>query len=71
MQYRDYISQLRTRDPNLASALAEFTSLEQVLSWMQAAGLPLANIDVLAQDEYSHELLVPLQDSRWLAFGMT
>ena len=39
---------------------------------MKAKGLPLAAIDVVAQDEFSHDLLIPLgTDGRHLAFGMT
>jgi hypothetical protein len=33
--------------------------------------MPLDGLDVLAQDEFSHDLLVPLPDGRWLAFGLT
>ena len=71
MQYCDHVNQLRIKDPQLADVLGGITSLEQVLSWMQVSGIPLTSIDVLAQDEYSHELFVPLPDNRWLVFGMT
>src|SRR5262245_50876290 len=71
MQYSDYLTELRATDPQLASALGSITNLEHVLSWMQASRLSLANIDVLAQDEYSHDLLIPLLDNRWLVFGMS
>ena len=46
-------------------------SLERVLGWMQARGLSLAETDLVAQDEFCHDLLVPLPDGRWLGIGLT
>jgi hypothetical protein len=71
MEYTDHIRCLATLDPALAEELAGFTSLEQVLPWMMRRGLPSDGLDVLAQDEYSHDLLVPLGDGRYVTFGMT
>jgi hypothetical protein len=71
MQYSDYLIELRATDAKLASTLGEITCLEKLLSWIQVSGLPLANIEVLAQDEYSHDMLIPLLDNRWLVFGMS
>ena len=48
----------------------DLTSLEKILAWMQANGLPLDQLDLIAQDEYCHELIVPWQE-RWIVFGMT
>jgi hypothetical protein len=46
------------------------TSLEKILAWMQATGVAMQNLDLIAQDEFCHDLLVPYQD-RWLVFGLT
>ena len=46
------------------------TSLEQILDWMQTQQIPLDQLDLIAQDEFCHELLVPWQ-GRWLIFGLT
>ena len=50
--------------------LAELTSLEKILAWMQANQLPMDQLDLIAQDEFCHELLVPWQ-RRWVVFGLT
>jgi hypothetical protein len=50
--------------------LADLTSLEKILAWMQANEFPLNTLDLIAQDEFCHELLIPYRD-RWLVFGLT
>jgi hypothetical protein len=50
--------------------LANLTSLEKILTWMQANQLPLDQLDLIAQDEFCHDLFVPWQ-GRWLVFGLT
>ncbi len=50
--------------------LADLTSLEKILAWMQANQMPLDQLDLIAQDEFCHELFVPWQ-GRWLVFGLT
>ena len=55
---------------DVPAELAELTSLEKILNWMQANQLPLDRLDLLAQDEFCHDLFIPWQD-RWLIFGLT
>jgi hypothetical protein len=50
--------------------LAGLTSLERILAWMQANQLPLDQLDLIAQDEFCHDLFVPCE-GRWLVFGLT
>jgi hypothetical protein len=46
-------------------------NLETILHWAPTAGISLAGIDLLQQDEYGYDLLLPLPDTRWLVFGVT
>ncbi len=71
MDYPDHLRRLEAGDPALARELAGFTSLPHVLAWLARRGWPTEGLDVLAQDEYSHDLLLPLPDGRCLSFGMT
>ena len=72
MDYADSLAQLRAAEPELAAELAGFHTLEKLLGWFTARGLPVARLDLVAQDEYSHDLLIPLGDGgRWLSFAMT
>ncbi len=55
---------------SVPAELDSLTSLEKILAWMQAHQLPLEQIDVVAQDEFCHDLFVPWQ-GQWLIFGLT
>ena len=72
MELQDYLANVGRQHPDLAKELAAFKSLENVLRWMQQRGLSLATIDVVTQDEFSHDVLVPLEGGKLhLAFGVT
>jgi hypothetical protein len=55
----------------LRAELAPLRTLEHVLAWMGRRGIPLTAIDVVTQDEFTHDASVPLGDGRWIAFGVT
>ena len=72
LEYHKSLSRLRESEPRLADALATVTSLEKVLAWLSSAGVALGHLDLITQDEYSHDLLVPWEaEGQWLVFGMT
>jgi hypothetical protein len=72
MPSSDFIGPLHLTHPDLARQLAGVTSLEKILAWLQRENRPLDQLDLVAQDEYCHDLLVPLEpDPRWIVFGMT
>jgi hypothetical protein len=72
VEYLDHLAQLRTADPELAGTLEGVDCLEKVLAWLQRSGIGTAGLDVVAQDEYSHDLFIPLgTQGRWLVSGMT
>ena len=72
MDYADYLAILGERFPDLAWDFASFHLLENVLQWMKARGLSLAAIEVITQDEYSHDFLFPLEPGGpYVVFGMT
>jgi hypothetical protein len=68
--YADSLPAVRAACPDLADRIAGFRTLEHVLDWLKADGHPLGSLDLVTQDEYSHDLLVPVGPD-WLAFGMT
>lgn len=72
MDYLQSLAVIRQTDPTLADELAQFHTLERLLEWIPAQGMSLAQLDLITQDEYSHDLLIPMADgSRWLSFAMT
>ena len=59
----DYASQLATltvADPALGAEVAKLRNLEAILKWAPTAGIPLVGIDLVQQDEYNYDLLLPL-----------
>jgi hypothetical protein len=72
MEYADYVAALRANDPQLADEIEGFRTLESVLRWMDRREIPLGAIDIVFQDEFSHDFVIPLRDGgRYLAFGIT
>jgi hypothetical protein len=62
--------QIMSATAGLDRELLGLTSLEKILAWMQANELPFDRLDLVAQDEFCHDLFVPWQE-RWLIFGLT
>jgi hypothetical protein len=71
MTYADQLASLRAADPALGDEVAGLRNLEAILKWAPGAGVALAGIDLVQQDEYSYDLYLPLPDSRWLVFGVS
>jgi len=71
MTYAEQLAELSAADPGLGGQVAALRNLEGILKWAPAAGVPLAGIDLVQQDEYSYDLFVPLPDARWVVFGVT
>jgi len=72
LEFPDHVAVLREQRPDLAAELAPLRTLEHVLGWLGQRGLSLAKLDLVTQDEYCHDLLVPLGDDETvLSFGMT
>ena len=72
MEYLDHVRQMGEFDPQLAAELSGLRTLEHVMAWERFRRVNLATVDLVTQDEYSHDFLVPLPgESRWLSFAMT
>lgn len=69
--YTDQLAQLVAADPALGGEVARLRNLEGILRWAPGAGIPLAGIDLVQQDEYSYDLFLPLSGTRCLVFGVT
>ncbi len=72
MEYADYVKALRPQYPDLFETFSTIRTLEHVLAWMKQRGLPLESLDLIAQDEFCHELLIPLSAAGpYLVLGLT
>ncbi len=70
MEYSDCLPSLRSTHAWLAQQIERFVTLEHVLDWMKREGHSLTTLDMVTQDEYCHDLLMPI-GPEWLVFGMT
>jgi hypothetical protein len=52
----------------LRPALAAQTTMERALNWFRTQAPPLAPEDLVAQDEFSYDLLVPLGRGLYLSY---
>jgi hypothetical protein len=71
MNYAQQLEALAATDPALGEQVAPLKNLEAILKWAPGAGVALAGIDLVQQDEYSYDLLLPLPDARWIVFGVS
>jgi hypothetical protein len=71
MEYADHVRILEDGHADLARELAPLHNLENVLGWMKARGIPLGALDLVTQDEFHHDLLMPLGTGEFLGFGVT
>ena len=73
MSYQDGLKVLRTRFPDLAAALSRCTNLDRAMRYLASnETFLLSKMDVIAQDEFTHDVLVPFAHSaEYLVFGST
>jgi hypothetical protein len=55
----------------LAKVVTQHQGLDQIFAWGRAQSPPSHPADVIKQDEFTHDVLVPLPGDRWLVYGMT
>jgi hypothetical protein len=69
-EYSEELGPVQRSNPALATEIANFRTLEHILDWMKQNGHAFADLDMVTQDEFCHDLLMPI-GSDWLVFGMT
>ncbi len=73
MSYQDSVSALKARFPDVAAALSLCTNLDRAIQYLVSNEMfALSRMDVVAQDEFTHDVLVPFaQSEEYLVFGST
>jgi hypothetical protein len=56
---------------HLQLAVAGHATLERVLEWGRAQSPPRRVEEIITQDEFTHDVLVPVDNSRYLAYDVT
>jgi len=55
----------------LAATFGAFTTLGALLDWGRRADPPVSVETIVVQDEYSHDVLIPLPAGRYLVYEAT
>ena len=66
---RSRLPEARFRDLQLA--VADHTTLERVLEWGRTQVPPRRVEEIITQDEFTHDVLVPLDESQYLVYDVT
>lgn len=45
--------------------------LDEIFAWGRRQTPPVAPVDVIKQDEFTHDVLMPFEAGRWLVYGTT
>ena len=70
--YSDSFRAFAAGRPDLAAGLAGARGLSGVLMWMKGRDLPLAAVEIIQQDEFSLDFILPLEaGGEHLVFGVT
>ena len=71
MEYQTYLDALTESDNALGRVVSTWRNLEVILKRHGEAGGSLHGCDIVQQDECSYDFLLPLADTRWLAFSVS
>ena len=55
----------------LSNVVSKHQSLDQIFAWGRSQSPQVVPADVVKQDEFTHDVLVPLPDGNWLVYGTT
>ena len=61
---------IKTRWVELAQGLAKVDGLSEVMKWALEVGLHVAEMEIITQDEYTHDAIIQWRDG-YLVFGVT
>jgi hypothetical protein len=71
MDYAHHFDTFQREHPELAAGLEGVRGLGGVMEWMKRRGLALGDVEILNQDEFALDFVIPLGDGRNLVFGIT
>jgi hypothetical protein len=67
----DYSDLSEPERQTLTIALSSLGTLEKVLAWARQLEPPTGVEEILTQDEYTHDVLIPFKAGRYLNFDTT
>jgi hypothetical protein len=72
LDFNDSIKLLSIRYPGLAKGLGQCVNLDKAFRYLESENFILAQMDVIAQDEFSHDVCIPFPDNQtYIVIGAT
>ena len=71
VELTDYASLLQGERENLSQIVSQHRGLDDIFAWGRQQSPAIIPADVIKQDEFTHDVLVPLPGDRWLVYGTT
>ena len=69
--FSDYAGLDAAERGTLEAIIQDHRGLDDIFNWGRAQVPPVHPADVINQDEFTHDVLVPLSSGRWLVYGTT
>jgi hypothetical protein len=67
----DYAALSPVERTQLAYTVAQHRGLDDIFAWGRSQVPAVIPADVVKQDEFTHDVLVPIPSGRWLVYGTT
>jgi hypothetical protein len=71
IELTDFASLSPDEREGLGRIVSEHRGLDDIFAWGRQQSPAIVPADVIKQDEFTHDVLVPLPGSRWLVYGTT
>ena len=71
MQIHDFAGMTGEERQALSRVLEAQESLDDVFAWGRTQSPPITPEDVVIQDEFSYDALVPFAETRWVVYATT
>ena len=69
--FRDYADLPSEESEEIRRSVEGHRGLDDIFSWGRKQSPPVHPAEVIKQDEFTHDVLVPLASDRWLVYGTT
>ena len=71
MNYQEHLDVLKSHDSKLGGVIEHWRNLKDILKRHTEADGSLTECDLVQQDEYSYDFLLPLRSGCWLSFAVS
>lgn len=71
ISFTDYAGLAAAERALLEATTRSHRGLDDIFAWGRAQSPAIQPADVIKQDEFTHDVLLPLPTGRWLVYGTT